>query len=252
MSDGSQHPLRVVVWGENIHEQQSQTVASIYPDGMHAALAAGLRERLPSAHISTATLAEPEHGLTADRLAQTNVLLWWGHLGHHLVADDTVAAVRQRVLDGMGLIVLHSGHLSKIFTSLMGTSCNLRWREAEDRELIWTVAPAHPISQGVAVPIELTTHEMYGEFFDIPTPDELVFVSNYSGGEVFRSGCCFYRGKGRVFYFSPGHETYPIYYQADVLQVIANGVRWAHCPAPADIEIHRSPESAVGWYRSRT
>ena len=112
----------------------------------------------------------------------------------------------------MGLIVLHSAHLSKIFRRLMGTRCNLRWREADDRELVWTVAPQHPIAAGVPHPIVIPKHEMYGEYFDIPPPDELVFVSSFTGGEVFRSGCCFRRGKGRVFYFSPGHETYPIYH----------------------------------------
>ena len=241
--------IRVVVWGEHLHEHRSQAVAELYPEGMHEALAKGLRQKLADAEVETATLAQPEHGLSGQRLAATDVLIWWGHLGHHLVDDSVVAAVRQRVLDGMGLIVLHSGHLSKIFTSLMGTSCNLRWREADDRELIWTVAPSHPIAAGIPVPIELAAHEMYGEFFDIPAPDELVFVSNYSGGEVFRSGCCFVRGKGRVFYFSPGHETYPVYYQQDILQVIANAVGWAHCIAPASIETHTSPECPEGWFR---
>jgi trehalose utilization protein len=67
---------------------------------------------------------------------------------------------------------------------------------------------------------------MYGEHFDIPQPDQLVFISWFQGGEVFRSGCCWHRGKGKIFYFRPGHETFPIYYNEQVQRVIYNGVRW--------------------------
>ena len=244
--------MQIVVWSEHLHEQRNAEVRAIYPDGMHAAIAQLLRARLPAAKVSCATLTEPEHGLTEDVLAATDVLLWWGHLAHDKVEDRVVARVQQRVLDGMGLIVLHSAHLSKVFTRLMGTRCNLRWREADDRELVWTVAPTHPIARGVPQPIVLPRHEMYGEFFDIPVPDELVFISSFSGGEVFRSGCCFARGKGRVFYFSPGHETYPIYHRDDIGQVLANAVEWAHQPVPSPIETQRSPNAPIGWFESST
>jgi trehalose utilization protein len=147
------------------------------------------------------------------------------------VDDAVVARVQQAVLGGMGLLVLHSGHEAKIFQRLLGTSCSLRWRNAGERELVWTVAPAHPIAEGVPQPIVIDAHEMYGEHFDIPAPDELVFVSSFAGGEVFRGGCCFHRGRGRIFYFSPGDQEYPIYHHPDVQRVLANGVRWA-APAP--------------------
>jgi trehalose utilization protein len=251
MSDASQSaPLRVVVWNEHIHEKQNAAVAEIYPEGIHGALAQLLSAGLPNAGVTTATLEQPEHGLTPELLADTDVLLWWGHLGHHLVDNRVVARVHDRVQQGMGLIVLHSAHLSKIFTRLMGTTCNLRWREAEDREVLWPVAPQHPILQGVKLPIVIPRHEMYGEFFDIPAPDELILISNFSGGEVFRSGCCFYRGKGRVFYFSPGHETYPVYHQPEIARVLVNAVRWAHQPAISDIPTDSSPESPVDWYQA--
>src|SRR5262249_2110010 len=159
--------------------------------------------------VRTATLDEPEHGLPDRLLAATDVLVWWGHEAHADVPDELAERVQQRVLGGMGFVVLHSGHFSKPFVRLMGTSCSLRCREAADRELIWTVHPGHPIAAGIPAVIPLEQHEMYGEFFDIPAPDELIFVSSFSGGEVFRSGCCFYRGKGKIFYFSPGHETFP-------------------------------------------
>jgi trehalose utilization protein len=201
--------------------------------------------------VRTATLDEPDQGLPQDRLAATDVLVWWGHLAHAQVTDATVDRVRARVLGGMGLIVLHSGHLSRIFTSLMGTSCNLRWREGEDRELVWTVCPSHPIARGVPHPLEIGRHEMYGEHFDIPEPDELVFISSFSGGEVFRSGCCFRRGNGRIFYFSPGHETQPVYHLSGVRRVLANAVLWAHNPAASSVVPTDSVDSPVGWFRGQ-
>ena len=238
--------MNIKIWNEHIHERKNDAIAEIYPSGIHGALASALSERLPQASITTATLQEPEHGLVD--LDSTDVLLWWGHLAHDKVDDEIAARVQARVLAGMGLIVLHSAHLSKPFVRLMGTSCNLRWREADDRELIWTVNPAHPIAAGVAQPIVLDQHEMYGEFFDIPQPDELVFISSFTGGEVFRSGCCFHRGQGRIFYFSAGHETYPIYHQPQVLDVIGNAIGWAARTTPAQIDLTESPNAPKGWY----
>ena len=220
--------VRVTVWGENRHERLEQHVADIYPDGMHTTIAEGVRAHLGSAvEVRTVTLDDPEHGLPEDSLAATDVLVWWGHKAHGEVSDEVVDRVQQAVLGGLGLVVLHSGHYSKIFKRLMGTSCTLAWRNEQDRELVWTVAPRHPIAAGVPHPIVIDQQEMYGEFFDIPEPDELVFVSSFTGGEVFRSGCTFRRGLGKIFYFSPGDQAYPVYHHPDVQRVIANGVRWA-------------------------
>jgi trehalose utilization protein len=220
--------IRVTVWGENVHEQTKERVREIYPHGMHEAIAQALRDRLgEEVSVSTATLQEPEHGLTASRLDETDVLLWWGHTAHEQVSDEVVARVQNAVLGGMGLLVLHSGHFSRIFKAVMGTTCSLRWRDEGEREIVWTVSPNHPIARGVGEFFVIDQHEMYGEFFDIPQPDELIFISSFAGGEVFRSGCCFTRGRGRIFYFSPGHEWYPIYYQPEVQMVLANAVRWA-------------------------
>ena len=178
--------------------------------------------------VKTATLDEPEHGLTDEVLDNTDVLIWWAHKAHNEVQDDVVEKVHKKVLKGMGLIVLHSGHHSKIFKKLMGTSCNLKWREANDNERLWVTDPAHPIVEGIGEYIELENEEMYGEFFDIPAPDALVFIGWFKGGEVFRSGCCFNRGYGRIFYFQPGHETYPTYYNKDIQKVIINAAKWAN------------------------
>ncbi len=221
---------RVTVWHEYRHEKKNPKVAELYPEGMHMPIAKYLREQGYS--VQTATLDEPEHGLTEAVLANTDVLTWWGHMAHGDVSDEIVERVHKRVLDGMGLIVLHSGHFSKIFKKLMGTTCDLKWREASDKERIWVVEPGHPIAKGLPPYFEIPQEEMYGERFDIPAPDTLVFVSWFTGGEVFRSGCCYQRGKGKIFYFRPGHETYPTYYQPEVMQVIQNGVAWA---APDDI-----------------
>jgi trehalose utilization protein len=203
-------------------------MAERYPDGMHGVIAAGITELLKdSVVVTTATQDQPEHGLTEEVLATTDVLTWWGHATHASVEDSVVEWVHQRVLGGMGLLVLHSAHFSKIFQRLMGTTCSLAWRNSRDTELIWTVNPSHPITAGIPHPIVINEHEMYGEFFDIPAPDELIFLSTFSGGEVFRSGCCWRRGKGKVFYFSPGDQEYPIYHHPDIKRVLANAVLWA-------------------------
>ncbi|WP_373229321.1 ThuA domain-containing protein [Cohnella sp.] len=216
--------INVTVWNEYRHEKKNEKVASVYPQGMHAAIAEGLDV---IGTIRVATLDDPEHGLSEEVLDGTDVLIWWGHMAHDEVHNDIVERVYQRVLKGMGLIVLHSGHFSKIFKKLMGTSCELKWREADEKERIWVVNPGHPIAEGIGEYIELPQEEMYGEHFDIPQPDELVMVSWFEGGEVFRSGCCYTRGAGKIFYFRPGHETYPTYYNPQVRRVISNAVKWA-------------------------
>lgn len=219
--------LRVVVWGENVHEHRSPAVKKVYPTGMHTVIAGGIRELLPEAEVGTATLQEPEHGLTEERLNSTDVLTWWGHMAHGEVKDEIVDRVQRRVLEGMGLIVLHSGHFSKIFRRLMGTTCSLTWREADERERLWVCNPGHPIAQGLGTHFELPKEEMYGEPFAVPAPEEQVFISWFEGGEVFRSGGCWRRGNGKIFYFRPGHESYPTYYDKNVRRVIANAVNWA-------------------------
>lgn len=219
--------IQVTVWNEFRHERDPNgEPAKVYPKGMHTVIAEYLSKQ-PDMKVRTAVLDDPEHGLTEDVVNSTDVLIWWGHIAHHEVKDEIVDRVHNRVLGGMGLIVLHSGHFSKIFRRLMGTTCNLKWREAAEKERLWIVDPAHPITQGFGEYIELPNTEMYGEHFDIPQPDDLVFISWFQGGEVFRSGCCWHRGKGKIFYFRPGHETYPIYYDENVMKVITNAVRWA-------------------------
>ncbi|MCE5216903.1 ThuA domain-containing protein [bacterium] len=228
-------PLRVTIWNEFRHEKADPQIRKLYPRGMHAAIAKYLKAQTDF-KVRTATLDEEEHGLTEKVLAATDVLVWWGHMAHQEVRDEIVERVHQRVLAGMGLVVLHSGHYSKIFRRLMGTTCSLKWREIGERERLWVVSPGHPIVEGIGECIEIPHAEMYGEHFDIPAPDELVLVSWFEGGEVFRSGCCWNRGKGKVFYFRPGHETYPIYYQEEVLKVIANALRWAAPVAGPDFQ----------------
>ncbi|HPR80607.1 MAG TPA: ThuA domain-containing protein [Enterococcus sp.] len=214
---------QVTVWNEFRHEKTDAEVREMYPEGIHGQLAAFIKEEFT---VQTATLDEPEHGLTEAVLSETDVLVWWGHMAHDEVSDEIINRVHQRVLEGMGLIVLHSGHFSKIFKKLMGTSCDLKWREDGQHCRIWNVNPSHPIVEGVGEFIELEQEEMYGEHFDIPAPDELVFVSWFPGGEVFRSGCTYRRGNGKIFYFQPGHETYPSYYNEKVQRVIKNGIHW--------------------------
>jgi trehalose utilization protein len=218
--------IQVTIWNEYRHEKQDAKIAKVYPEGIHNAIAAGLGGE--DFKVQTATLDEPEHGLSQEKLANTDVLVWWGHTAHDAVSDEIVERVYRRIVDeGMGLLVLHSAHYSKIFRRLMGTSCSLKWREDGLKERLWVVAPGHPIVAGLGDYLELPQEEMYGEHFDIPAPETLVFISWFPGGEVFRSGCCYQRGSGRIFYFRPGHEEYPTYFNPEVQRVIENAVRWA-------------------------
>ena len=222
--------IRVTVWNEGVHDKKIPKVKELYPEGMGRQIGRYLEGQPGIASVRCVELDDPGQGLTDEILDATDVMTWWGHCAHDQVSDENVDRLQQRVLEGMGLIVLHSGHMSRIFRRLMGTGCMLKWREWQgvgERERLWVVDPAHPIAEGVPEHFELERTEMYGEHFDVPAPDSLVFVSWFQGGEVFRSGCCWHRGLGKVFYFRPGHETFPIFHDAWVLKVIANGVRWA-------------------------
>jgi trehalose utilization protein len=220
-------PLRILVWNEFVHEKTDDAVRAHYPDGIHACLARALAEHplLAGAEIRTATLDDPDCGVSDETLSSTDVLAWWGHMAHHRVPDDAAERVADHVRRGMGLLALHSAHFAKPFRRLMGTSCALKWRDG-DRERIWTVLPGHPIAEGVPEHFELAEEEMYGEPFDIPAPDELVFLSWFAGGEVMRSGCVFRRGRGKVFYFRPGHETNPTYHDPNVRRILGNAAAY--------------------------
>jgi trehalose utilization protein len=219
--------LRITVWNEYLHELENDVVAGIYPTGIHGAIAEALKKRT-GADLRTATLRQDaDHGLPQQALDVTDVLVWWGHKAHEQVSDQVVDRVQQAVLSGMGLIVLHSGHNSKVFHRLMGTNCSLKWREADELERVWNIAPGHPIMQGVPDQFVLPQEEMYGERFDIPDPDELLALSWFQGGELFRSLCVWNRGHGKVVYFRPGHETYPTYHDANVQTILANAALYA-------------------------
>lgn len=222
--------IRVTIWNEYIHEREIESIHKIYPQGIHGCIKEFL-ERNEDITVRTATLDQPEHGLSEEVLEHTDVLIWWGHCAHDQVSDQIVDCVKSHVLSGMGLIALHSAHYSKIMKALLGTTMSLRWRD-DDHEKLWVTSPAHPIAAGLPAMIEIQKEEMYGEYFDIPTPDDVVFTGWFAGGEVFRSGCTFTRGFGRVFYFQPGHEAYPVYYQPEIQTIITNAVRWAR-PAVA-------------------
>lgn len=222
--------IRVTVWNEGIHEKELPRCRELYPEGMGRVIGRYLERQPGIASVRCVELEDPAQGLSNDILDTTDVMTWWGHCAHDRVTDENAAKVQDRVLNGMGLVVLHSGHMCKPFRRLMGTGCMLKWREWKgvgERERLWVVDPAHPIADGLPEYIEIPHAEMYGEHFDIPQPDQLVFISWFQGGDVFRSGCCWHRGLGKVFYFRPGHETFPIYHQEDVLKVICNGVKWA-------------------------
>lgn len=222
--------INVAIYNEFFHEKHNDAIAKIYPDGIHGAIADALRCEPDVGTVVTATLYNHAEVLTKECLDNTDVLFWWGHLKHGEVDDEVVKYACRRVNEGMGLVVLHSGHASKIFNKLMGTNTgSLRWRESDDKCIVWVVSQGHPIAEGLGSSFEIPKEETYGEQFSIPEPDELVFISWFEGGEVFRSGCTFRRGAGKIFYFQNGHESYPIYYQEEIKTVLKNAMRWT-CP----------------------
>lgn len=217
--------IRVLVWNEYRHERHSAAVADIYPQGIHNCIADFLG-REEDITVRTATLDEENCGITKEILAETDVLIWWGHMAHGEVPDAVAFAVRDAVLSGMGFIALHSAHHSKPFRYLLGTSCNLTWRETGDSEILWVIEPSHPITRGIDRCLTLPHEETYGEPFVIPTPDKLLLIGSYSGGEVFRSGCLYERGNGKIFYLQPGHETFPTFHNPGIQTLIRNAVRF--------------------------
>lgn len=221
--------IRVTIWNEYYHEKTDEKVKALYPNGLHSTIKEQLQKNAPGEYeIVLADMDMPEHGLSEDVLNNTDVLLWWGHCHHHLVDDSVVSRVVDHVHRGMGFIPLHSSHLSKPFTRLMGTPCTLRWRCIDEHARVWKVDRTHPITKNVPDSFVLEAEEMYGEPFLVPKPDDLLFVSWYEGGEIFRSGCTYTRGNGKIFYFQPGHETCPSYYNKDVINIIKNAIDWAN------------------------
>lgn len=221
--------IRVTVWNENRHEQEIPAIRKVYPEGIHGCIASFLGQETEFV-VRTSTLDAPECGLSQALLDETDVLIYWAHAAHEEVSDEAVARVRDAVHNGMGLIALHSAHYSKVMRLLLGTSMTLSWKD-DDSEILYTTCPSHPIAAGIPEKIELPSEEMYGEYFDIPKPDDVIFTGWFRGGCVFRSGVTFTRGNGRIFYFQPGHEAYPIYYQPDIQKIIVNAVRYL---APAN------------------
>ena len=216
--------IRVTVWNEFKHEREFESIRAIYPKGIHGCIADFLGKEEDIA-VQTATFDMPEHGLTEEVLRQTDVLVIWSHALQEEFSDEVAERVQRHVLSGMGLIALHSAHFSKIMKKLMGTTMTLKWKHGE-QEKLWCISPNHPIAEGIPEKIEIPQEEMYGEYFDIPKPDEVIFAGWFSGGQVFRSGCTFTRGLGKIFYFQPGHEEYPIYHIPEIQRIIVNAVHF--------------------------
>ncbi|GDX40551.1 trehalose utilization protein ThuA [Armatimonadota bacterium] len=239
--------IRVLIWDEN----PSHAPKEIYPHGINGAIAEGLEALDPRIQATSINLDMAEQGCAEALLAEADVLFWWGHARHHEVTEETARRVFTNVHErGMGLVALHSAHYSKILQWVLACPGHLKggWREAEpaDTEEITVCAPRHPIAQGVS-DFTLDREEMYGSPFDVPPPQCVVLQSYFPlGGEYFPSGACWSVGRGktegftsgpgkgvgegegagRVFYFRPGHETYPTYYDPNVRQIMRNAAVW--------------------------
>jgi trehalose utilization protein len=237
--------INVTIFNEFFHESTVETVRAIYPQGIHGAIKGFLEKDSAIGVIRTATQQDHREALSQEVLDDTDVLIWWGHMKHHEVDDNVASAVVNRVINGMGLVVLHSGHASKPFQRLLGTDTyNLRWREAGEKVRLWNIAKNHPITQGLGQTFAVPHDETYGEPFGIPAPDELIFLSWFQGGEVFRSGCTWRRGEGKIFYLQNGHETFPVYHQKEIQLIITNAVKWA-CPLERNCVLDRGGSNAA-------
>lgn len=214
--------LRVLVWSEGTAPK------NVYPHDINTAIAEGLR-RDQRLDVRTASLSDPEQGLSDDALKQTDVLIWWGHLRHDQVHPDRVAAVVRRVRDeGMGFIATHSAHYSKPLKALLGTNCGWKGGYFEDGSAVdlRVTAPRHPIARGISG-FRIPHTERYEGEFEVPKPDVLIFDGTYEvNGHTAWQGMVWSIGKGRVFYFQPGHESFPIYYQDEVRRVFENAAHW--------------------------
>lgn len=220
--------IRVTVWNEYVHEREYEGIAKVYPKGIHGCIADFL-DTDEDITVRCATLDMEDQGISEEMLKNTDVLIWWAHARHEEITDENVKLIQEAVLGGMGLIALHSAHCSKIMKALMGTTMSLSWRN-NDSETLQCVKTLHPIANGVPSVIDIPHEEMYSEWFDIPKPDDIVFEGTFSKGEKFRSGVTFTRGYGKIFYFQPGHEEYPIYFMSEIQRIITNAVHWVYSP----------------------
>ena len=228
--------INVVIWNEFRHEKTKDEVKALYPNGLHAYLKSVLDVN-EDMEISLAALDDPDQGLSDERLETIDVLVWWGHMAHGEVDDELVKKIQSRVYEGkMGFVALHSAHHSKPFRAIVGTNGNLSWGRNQ-KEIVWNMMPSHPIAAGIPDHFTLACEELYSEPFYIPQPDALVFGGWFEDGHIMRSGACFIRGAGKVFYFQPGHETCRSFYNEYVQKIITNGVRWA-APSSLGFEIN--------------
>jgi trehalose utilization protein len=214
--------IRVTIWNEFRHEKTDEAAKALYPNGIHAKVAEFLGNE--DFDITLAALDDEFQGLPDEVLNNTDVLIWWGHMHHNEVDDELVAKIQKRVYLGqMGFIALHSGHHSKPFKAIVGTNGNLQWGRNQ-KEIVWTLNPAHPIAAGIPDHFCLAQEELYAEPFYIGEPDETVFASWFEDGFVMRSGMVFKRSAGKIFYFQPGHEECPSYHNEWVQKIIRNAV----------------------------
>ncbi len=232
--------IRVRVWCEG------SAPPSVYPDGVNGALADGLN-RHPGLIVNRAGLDEESAGLTDTDLDETDVLVWWGRFRHEEVPDDRVLAISERVRSGqLGFVALHASCQSKPFRALMDGPCELGgWRDDGRPETIAIAEPDHPLAIGVE-PFTLPRSIMYAEPFAVPEPESVVFVSHWGEGQTFRSGMTWTVDQGRVAYFRPGHDQFPVLFHPQVRQVITNAVLWASPkPLPSTL-VERNLEKSVG------
>lgn len=219
----SQESVNALVWSEGTEPED------VYPRGVRGPIADYLSEET-DIEARTRSIEDEDQGVSGDDLEWADVILWWGHLRHDDVTDETVDRIEEHVREnGVGFVSLHSAHYARPYKRLIGMSGDLGGHRLTDdeSEYVEVCAPDHPIAEGVD-DFTLPEVEMFGEPYDIPEPETVVLHSEYSeGDEEFRSGVTFEFGEGRGFYLRPGHEEFEIYLDDNIQRIVTNATRWA-------------------------
>lgn len=236
--------MNITIFNEYHPNEHTGKAEKNYPGGIHIALKSIFESQ--EYDVVTATQEQACNGLTDEILDNTDVLLWWSKNWDNELLNSVADKVVSRIREGMGAVFLHSAKNSKPFLRLTGTTsatAPVSWKEPGESERLFVVSPAHPIAEGIPSGYVIPNEEPYCEYFDIPKPDDIVFLGGFGNGMCIRAGVTFTRGAGKIFFFQPGHDSFPVYNDKVIRRIILNAVNWAKPVAkPAPIAEETKPE----------
>jgi trehalose utilization protein len=213
--------VRVLLWSEQTEPRD------VYPTGISGALADHLNQH-KEFEAKTAKLDDPDAGVGEAALAETDVLVWFGHKKHGAVPDDAVERVVKHIRErGMGFVGLHSTHFAKpLKKALNDTGAWSSYKNFGQPEQMWVVLPKHPIAKGLK-DFTIPKEEIYTEPFEVPEPEAVIVEGTWPSGHRNRECMVWTLDKGRFVYIRAGHEDYPIYFMPEMQTLVRNGVLWA-------------------------